>query len=193
MALSDFFRINMPYGIQRKGKTLWACFNREYSPLGFSFVDHNGFVPAHYAEYFSMHEPFLLSIAEGGEEGVSRNDYGDIMRVWFYNDWTNPMNNEDKLYWKAYLDKLQKLSSKRLKRDGGNQFVYDDLVHSFQYNPAQKCFHFGFDNHKPKGWHVIATYVKPYDADRFVELCDKYPDFLEDVNLMKRQWKKING
>jgi hypothetical protein len=193
MALGDFFRINMPYGIQRKGKTLWACFNREYSPLGFSFVDHNGFLPAHYAEYFSMHEPFLLSIAEGGEKGLSRNDYGDIMRVWFYNDATNPMNSRDKSSWNAYFEKLQKLSAKRVKTDGGQRLVCHDLIQSIQYNPKQKCFHFEFDGHKPKGWHVIATYVNPHDAERFVEMYDKKPDLLEDVDLMKRQWRKFNG
>lgn len=34
MALTDFFRINLPYGIKCNDKNEWATFNREYMPLG---------------------------------------------------------------------------------------------------------------------------------------------------------------
>lgn len=33
MALDDFFRINMPYGMQRNGDGEWFVFNREYKPF----------------------------------------------------------------------------------------------------------------------------------------------------------------
>jgi hypothetical protein len=32
MALSDFFRINMPYGLKRNPSDEWFAFNREYMP-----------------------------------------------------------------------------------------------------------------------------------------------------------------
>ncbi len=35
MALSDFFRINLPYGMMRNESGEWFVFNREYAPLGF--------------------------------------------------------------------------------------------------------------------------------------------------------------
>lgn len=36
MALTDFFRINLPYGIVRDSKGRWSAFNREYLPLGWN-------------------------------------------------------------------------------------------------------------------------------------------------------------
>jgi len=36
MALGDFFRINMPYGMRRNDKGEWFVFNREYKPLGWN-------------------------------------------------------------------------------------------------------------------------------------------------------------
>ena len=30
MALTDFFRINLPYGIRKNDKGEWVAFNREY-------------------------------------------------------------------------------------------------------------------------------------------------------------------
>ena len=34
MALSNFFKINLPYGIKRNENGQWTAFNREYKPLG---------------------------------------------------------------------------------------------------------------------------------------------------------------
>lgn len=42
MALSYFFRINLPYGIARNENDEWMAFNREYLPIGFS-DKQNGF------------------------------------------------------------------------------------------------------------------------------------------------------
>jgi hypothetical protein len=36
MALTDFFRINLPYGIQKNDVGEWSAFNREYKPLGWN-------------------------------------------------------------------------------------------------------------------------------------------------------------
>jgi hypothetical protein len=34
--LTDFFRINLPYGMQKNEKGEWMFFNREYVPLGWN-------------------------------------------------------------------------------------------------------------------------------------------------------------
>jgi hypothetical protein len=34
MALTDFFRINLPYGLKKKLDNKWFIFNREDMPLG---------------------------------------------------------------------------------------------------------------------------------------------------------------
>ena len=40
--LSDFFRINLPYGIAKNKNNEWMAFNREYLPLGYNSEDING-------------------------------------------------------------------------------------------------------------------------------------------------------
>lgn len=40
MALTDFFRINMPYGIVKNDKGEWLAFNREYVPIGWNDEQH---------------------------------------------------------------------------------------------------------------------------------------------------------
>ncbi len=71
MALTDFFRINLPYGIVRDSKGRWSAFNREYLPLGWneredSPVDINsdnafGNIPIH-TEYEKVTEKKLFEI-----------------------------------------------------------------------------------------------------------------------------------
>jgi hypothetical protein len=39
MPLTDFFRINLPYGLKRNDNDEWFCFNREYVPLGWNSKD----------------------------------------------------------------------------------------------------------------------------------------------------------
>ena len=78
MALTDFFRINLPYGIVRDSKGRWSAFNREYLPLGWneredSPVDINsdnafGNIPIH-TEYEKVTEKKLFEIA-GDEKFV---------------------------------------------------------------------------------------------------------------------------
>ena len=40
MALCNFFRINLPYGIYRNEHDEWFAFNREYMPLGYNSTKH---------------------------------------------------------------------------------------------------------------------------------------------------------
>lgn len=43
MSLTDFFRINLPYGMNKNENGEWMFFNREYMPLGWkeSFTNEN--------------------------------------------------------------------------------------------------------------------------------------------------------
>lgn len=114
--LNNFFRINLPYGIAKNDNGEWMAFNREYMPLGFndtSFKEHPGYsysnIPI-YTKYKRLTETFLIDIAHGGEKGLSRNEAGEILKVFFYDDATNPVSNTKDLLWDNYFKKLQKLS-----------------------------------------------------------------------------------
>lgn len=121
MALTDFFRINLPYGIARDSKGRWFAFNREYLPLGWNErvntpVDINSDdafenVPIH-TEYGKVTEKKLLEIA-GNEKFVERDIDGKINRIYLYNDRTNPQSSNE--YWKDYFSKIKLLSRFEIK------------------------------------------------------------------------------
>jgi hypothetical protein len=120
--LSDFFRINLPYGIARNEKNEWMAFNREYMPLGFNDYNFKGQpgedytdMPV-YSKYKGLTEKFLLELAHS-DNGIQRNEDGDIIKVFFYNDRTNPRNQskDNAALWESYFSKLKKLS--KLKKD----------------------------------------------------------------------------
>lgn len=122
--LSDFFRINLPYGLTRNKNGEWMAFNREYMPLGYNNKDHKTDFSAEkefnespiYTSYKGLTEKVLLSIAARDGESVRRDDKGEICEVWLYNDGTNPMNQSSNhnSYWDEYWKKLEILA--KLKR-----------------------------------------------------------------------------
>jgi hypothetical protein len=116
--LNDFFRINMPYGMKRNEKGEWACFNREYLPLGTKddFPKTMSEVNFIYTPYRYVTEEFLLSISYS-INNLDRDEQGRIERIWFYNDRSNPMNFNSKANWTSYFNKIKKLS--KLKRAEG--------------------------------------------------------------------------
>ncbi|WP_319589665.1 hypothetical protein [uncultured Draconibacterium sp.] len=123
--LSDFFRINLPYGLARNKNGEWMAFNREYMPLGFNSKDHRtDFFPEKeiegspiYTRYRGLTEKVLLSIAARDGESVRRDEKGEVYEVWLYHDGTNPMNQSSKSnpYWKEYWAKLEILSKLQRK------------------------------------------------------------------------------
>lgn len=115
MALTDFFRINMPYGMRKNEKGEWMFFNREYTSLGNSVNDAISEDSSYYCIYSGITEKMLELLAE--EESIDRNDKGEIMRICFYSDKTNPsgVDVNDEL-WNIYMDKIKKLC--KLKRLG---------------------------------------------------------------------------
>jgi len=68
--LSDFFRINLPYGIERNDKGEWKAFNREYMPIGYN-NDRKGMVEDDrlYTKYKGVTERLQIELA-WGESGI---------------------------------------------------------------------------------------------------------------------------
>jgi hypothetical protein len=119
--LSDFFRINLPYGMKRNSRNEWMFFNREFLPIGWStrkrtvsLANDDAFteIPI-YVKYKGLTETRLLNLS-WDPELVQRDDFGKINQVFFYNDETNPQN--DPQYWNLYLEKLMSLSKCEVDR-----------------------------------------------------------------------------
>ncbi|QLH47496.1 MAG: hypothetical protein HWD58_18850 [Bacteroidota bacterium] len=115
MALSDFFRINMPYGIKRNSNDEWFAFNREYVPLGWNTTENHesiykenayGHLPV-YTKYKGLTEKKILGIIKDST-AIQREEDGTISRVFFYNDATNPKNSPEN--WKDYFELIKKFS-----------------------------------------------------------------------------------
>lgn len=124
MALSDFFRINLPYGMKKNSKNEWFFFNRDYVPLGWnksgeSINTDTPFpeVPVH-TKYKGLTENTLIKLAWDNIEGISRNKEGKIEKVFFYNDRLNPQSNHQ--HWDIYFDKIKLLSKCEVMQ---NQFI----------------------------------------------------------------------
>jgi len=120
MSLTNFFRVNLPYGIQRNSNDEWSAFNREYQPIGVndvSFSSYDHALPIR-TKYKGITEKFLKDLVDD-DSMIQRDSEGEVTRVFLYNDGTNPTNQEiDKKHlWESYFDKLKKLS--KLKRIGG--------------------------------------------------------------------------
>lgn len=115
--LNNFFRINLPYGIAKNDNDEWMAFNREYMPLGYNDIDYKGHLGHSfnetpiYTKYKMLTEKVLIEIAHS-HDCVQRNDKGEINRVYFYDDASNPVNQstDKKELWNQYFDKLKKLS-----------------------------------------------------------------------------------
>jgi hypothetical protein len=121
MALTDFFRINLPYGMKRNSNNEWFFFNREYVPLGWNTTNRKSLhsdaayseLPV-YTKYNHLSEKILLKLAWDSINGIQRNDNSEIEKVFFYNDKTNPQTTPK--YWPDYLGKIQLLSKCEVKR-----------------------------------------------------------------------------
>lgn len=110
--LSDFFRINLPYGLIRNEHGEWMAFNREYKPLGFTTTNSNIYGLPVYACYRGLTDRLIHKIIGNEKSSVNFDETGKIKRFWLYNDSTNPMNQgrKNNKYWKIYWKKLEKLA-----------------------------------------------------------------------------------
>ncbi|MCM4153579.1 hypothetical protein DHD05_18455 [Arenibacter sp. N53] len=117
MALSNFFKINLPYGIKRNDKGHWTAFNREYKPLGendlFKHIPEEDFI---YTNYGTLSDKLLMELADG-PTSVHMDDNNVITKVFFYDDATNPSNHleYEATLWDKYFEKLRILSNQKSK------------------------------------------------------------------------------
>ena len=114
MALSNFFRINLPYGIKKNSNDEWMAFNREYMALGWNSVDYKKRINNDdysdnpiFTKYKSLTKKKLLEIA-GTEKSVRYGIDKKIDMIFLYEDGTNPSSKPE--YWDLYFNKLKKLS-----------------------------------------------------------------------------------
>lgn len=118
MALSNFFRINLPYGIKKNSNDEWVAFNREYKPLGWN-DSFNNTISLHddnlnstypiFTKYKGLTEKKLSSIVKDDEKYLKFDKDGKIIEVFFYNDGNNPSNEQKN--WIEYIEKLKKVSN----------------------------------------------------------------------------------
>lgn len=109
MALGDFFRINMPYGMKKNDKNEWFVFNREYKPLGWNTNEHikEEDYPV-FTKYNALTDAKILKLAGSDKDGVRRNEQGEIYMFWLYNDVTNPKDTPK--LWNDYFEKIKILA-----------------------------------------------------------------------------------
>ncbi|KOY85062.1 hypothetical protein AD998_01870 [bacterium 336/3] len=115
MALSDFFRINMPYGMKKNSKNEWFVFNREYMPLGWNSMEFKESIKEEYpydkqpiyTKYEKLTDEFLKSIITNPKH-IIFNEKGNIESIFFYSDVNNP--SDEAKYWNEYFEKIKKIS-----------------------------------------------------------------------------------
>lgn len=118
--LSDFFRINLPYGLARNKSGEWMAFNRENKPIGFNTdeptetmsPESEGSKLPVYTRYWVLTDRMIMEITGYNEADFKRDKNGDIWQFWLYNDTTNPMNQreDNKELWQSYWRKLETLA-----------------------------------------------------------------------------------
>lgn len=101
---SDFFRVNMPYGMKKREDGKWMLFNRHYKPLGYTcYIDEKD---EFYHRYPDLNEQLLKKLSIDKDD-VTRRD-----KIWFYDDATNPSGlTLDKDLWEEYQAKLALLAN----------------------------------------------------------------------------------
>ena len=120
--LSDFFRINLPYGMVRNENNQWMAFNRENKPIGYNTDEPIETRLPEYAHVYTffpgLHNQFIMELTGYNENDVKRDEQGNICQFWLYNDATNPMNQPDEKNdcWEKYWEKMELLAKLRVIR-----------------------------------------------------------------------------
>lgn len=115
MALTDFFRINFPYGMKKNKNDEWFVFNREYMPLGWNSKFNQESIHKEmtysefpvYTKYKDLTENLILEIIKD-KERIHKNNQNGIVQIFFYDDKTNPKSNPK--YWNDYIDIIKSFS-----------------------------------------------------------------------------------
>lgn len=137
MALNNFLKIYLPYGVAIHNDNTITVFNREYMPLGYNeirqFCEFNGYNSAgafletklpirsklkKHPEIVKMDE-FWEEIAHDGKVHVD----GELRRIFLYNDESAPLSfdfssnetaEENSRNWSAYFSRLKALAVLRI-------------------------------------------------------------------------------
>lgn len=115
MSLTDFFRINLPYGIKKNSSGEWFAFNREYVPLGWnstrnseSIYEQNPYAEYPiYTKFKGLTDNAILDIITD-VDAIKRKEDGAIEIIFFYNDRTNPQSHPE--FWNEYFKKIKAFS-----------------------------------------------------------------------------------
>lgn len=114
MALNNFFKINFPYGIMKNNDNEWACFNREYKPLGtkdsLEVKEEKDFV---FCKYKGLTDKVIEKLSD--TPGSLKLEDGEIKKIYFYNDATNPSNQTSKKLYSSYFNKLEIVSKLKVQ------------------------------------------------------------------------------
>jgi hypothetical protein len=110
MVPSNFFEINLPYGIERNDNGEWTVFNRGYHRLG-SNSPGTGNEKFIYTKYAYLSKNTLLKLAEGR---VVYDENNEIVKIWLYDSKTKPTTNPRN--WEKYSEKLKLLSKLQVKK-----------------------------------------------------------------------------
>jgi hypothetical protein len=115
MALSDFFRINLPYGIRKNKDGKWFAFNMLYSPIGINIKNSSSFKnSACLNESIFKEIPFKNKYRGLSDEQIlnlkqimptikiCKDQKGKIVTVFFFEEKNNPQNHND--YWNKYFE-----------------------------------------------------------------------------------------
>ncbi|MBT2561114.1 hypothetical protein J7E50_09755 [Pedobacter sp. ISL-68] len=121
MSLTDFFRINLPYGMRKNSSGKWFAFNREYTPLGWNSQDkaisihEDNPYPDYpiYTKYKGLTDNAILKIIKDPDV-IKRNDNGEIVSVFFYKDITNPQSHPE--YWADYFEIIKQFSKLEIQQ-----------------------------------------------------------------------------
>lgn len=113
MGLTNFFRINMPYGMRQLAAGKWHCFNREYAPIGWNDNTRDSdlkelisSLPIETA-YKGLTEDHILQIVKDAK-AIHKDSEGNITEVFFYDDSINPQVNQEN--WDRYTKILSELT-----------------------------------------------------------------------------------
>jgi hypothetical protein len=107
MALIDFRAVYLPYCIKRQEDGTLLVLNREYAPLSFNTYDDSYRTPSRDLPVYSKIDDFTPEFVEELKRnfpGVSTQDDGNT--IFLYNDFMNPLHEENRENYFAILDKL---------------------------------------------------------------------------------------
>jgi hypothetical protein len=114
MALTDFFRINLPYGVKKDSDGAWFAFNREYKPLGYNDsltrVEYSSIPIA--TKYKGLTTNRLKKII-ANPKLIHYDDKGEAISAHLYNDATNPQSYPE--HWEMYFKQIKELSKLEIK------------------------------------------------------------------------------